>query len=129
MRKHDWFGPPIKSYTLNEGDPGVRAYAYLAVSSVPKHNAVANDFVKKHSADDDERAAIVLEEFPGDVNAWVLVRNKLRAWLRYWAVKHPTAEGRARCIAALKEGDGLIERARDHLRRQGLDPVTGEPTA
>jgi hypothetical protein len=108
------------------GDPGIRAYCYLAVGRVPGPNTIANDFVKKHSADDDERAATVLEHYH-DVDAWVLVRLKLRAWLKYWAVKHPTEAGRARCVEALKEGEGLIEWSREHLRKQGLDPMTGEP--
>ena len=118
----DWCSP-----TPTEGDPGIRAYPYLAVGAVPGPNVIANDFVKKHSADDDERAATVLKHYPGDVDAWVLVRNKLRAWLRYWAVKHPTEAGRAQCVAALEEGADLVERSRDHLRKQGLDPKTGEP--
>jgi hypothetical protein len=127
MPDHDWFDGDLGCNYPQDDPVKVRAYAYLAVSSVPKHTVIPDDFVEQRSARDDQHAAIVLEKYPGDPDALVLVWTKQRAWLRYWAVNHPTAEGRAACVEALKEGNGLIERARDHLRRQGLDPLSGEP--
>jgi hypothetical protein len=127
MGDTDWFDGPVGPAPPRE-DPRYRAYAYLSVTNVPGPTTIPNDFVQRKSARDDEYAATVLEHYP-DIDAWVLVWTKQRAWLRYWAVAHSTEEGRAQCVAALEGGDDLIARSREHLRKQGLDPITGEPTA